>query len=64
MGIGSGERAWSDVKLIKDRKRSSLSGDSLEKRAILFTSAHLEEARLLRSDNGNHGDMFVDNDIR
>ena len=62
--IGSGERAWSDVKQIKDGKRSNLSGDSLEKRAILFTSAHLEEARLLRCGKSSHGDMFGDDDIR
>ncbi len=46
LGIGAGERSWSDVKMIKDGKRSNLSGDSLEKRAILYTSAHLEEARI------------------
>ncbi len=64
MGIGSGERAWSDVKQINDSKRSNLSGDSLEKRAILITSAHLEEACLLPTDKGSNGDMFGDDDIR
>ncbi len=64
MGIGSGEHAWSDVKQIKDGKRSNLSGDSLEMRAILITTAHLEEARLLRTDNESNGDMFGDDDIR
>ncbi len=48
LGIGSGERAWSDVKQIKDGKRSNLSGDSLEKRAILFTSAHLEVTEIMK----------------
>ncbi len=62
--IGSGERVWSDVKQIKVGKRSSPSGDSLEKRAILFTTAHLEEACLLCTDKGGHGDMFGDYDIR
>ncbi len=52
------------MKQIKDGKRSNLSGDSLEKRAILFTLAHLEEARLLHTDIGSHGDMFGDDDIR
>ncbi len=48
------------MKQIKDDKRSNLSGDSLEKRAILFTMAHLEEACLLCIDKGSHGDMFGD----
>ncbi len=64
LGIGSGEHAWSDVKQIKDGKRSNLSGDSLENRAILFTLAHLEEARLFCTDKGSNGDMFGDDDIR
>ncbi len=46
LGIGAVERSWSDKKMIKDEKRSNLSGDSLEKQAILCTSAHLEEARI------------------
>ncbi len=48
-GIGSGERAWSDVKQIKDGKRSNLGGNSLEKRAIFFTTAYLEEDFLLQT---------------
>ncbi len=51
------------MKHIKDGKRSNLSGDSLEKRAILFSMAHLEEACLLRTDKGSHGEIFGDNDI-
>ncbi len=35
-----------DVKMIKDGKRSNLSGGSLEKQAILYISANLEEARI------------------
>ncbi len=46
LGIGARERSWSDMKMIKDGKRYNLSGDSLEKQAILYTSAHLEEARM------------------
>ncbi len=64
LGIGSGKCAWSNVKQIKDGKRSNLGGNSLENRAILFTKAHLEEACLLCTDKGSHGDMFGDNDIR
>ncbi len=52
------------MKQIKDGKRSNLSGDSLEKRVNLFTTAHLEEARLLCTDEVSHGVMFVDDDIR
>ncbi len=36
------------MKQIKYGQRSNLSGYSLEKRAILFTTAHLEEACLLQ----------------
>ncbi len=46
LGIRAGERSSSDVKMIKDRKRSNLSGDSLEKQAILYISVHLAEARI------------------
>ncbi len=34
------------MKKIKDGKKSGLSGNSLEMPAILYTSAHLEEARI------------------
>ena len=65
LGIGAGERSWSDMKMIKDRKRSNLSGDSFEKRAILYTSAHLEEARIRsKHECGNElGDKFTDEDM-
>ncbi len=49
---------------IKDSKRSNLSSNSLEKRAILFITAHLEEACLLCNDNSNHRDIFGDDVIR
>ncbi len=61
LGIGAGERSWSDVKMIKDGKRSNMSGDSLEKQAILYTSAQLEEARI-QSDHecsNDSGNMFT-----
>ncbi len=38
--IGPGEHAWSDVKQVKDSTRSNLCNDFLEKRTILFTTAH------------------------
>ncbi len=65
LGIGTGERSWSDVKMIKDRKRSNLSGDSLENWAILYTSAHLDEARICNEHKCSHdfGDKFTDKDM-
>lgn len=44
LGVLPEERLWSDVKQIKDGKRSNLEGLSLEKCAILFTSAKLNKA--------------------
>ncbi len=41
LGTGAAERSWSDVKKIKDGKRSNFGGISLEKRAILYLSARL-----------------------
>ncbi len=65
LGIGAGERSWSDVKMIKDGKRSNLSGDSLEKQAILYTSAHLEEARICSEHkcSNDSGDKFTDDNV-
>jgi len=40
-GIGAAERSWGGVKQIKDGKRSHLSGESTEKRSILFVSAKI-----------------------
>ncbi len=48
LGIGPGERSWSDVKHIKDGRRSNIGGESIEKRAILVTSARLTEAAICR----------------
>ncbi len=65
LGIGAGERSWSDVKMIKDGKRSNLSGDSLEKQAILYLSAQLEEARI-RSEHecsNDFGNKFTNEDM-
>ncbi len=65
LGIGAGERSWSDMKMIKDGKRSNLSGDSLEKEAILYTSACLEEARICSEHkcSNNIGNKFTDEDM-
>ncbi len=49
LGIGSAEQSWSDVKTIKNGKMANIGGESLEKRAILYAFAKLEEAQLLRN---------------
>ncbi len=41
---GSAEQSWIDVKTIKNGKQANIGGESLEKRAILYTSEKLEEA--------------------
>ncbi len=66
LGIGAGERSQSNMKIIKDGKRSNLSGDFHEKRAVLYTSARLEEERVC-SDyecSNDCGDKFIDEDIQ
>ncbi len=65
LGSGACERSWSEVKVIKDGKRSNLSGDSLEKQTILYTSAHLEEARICSKHkcSNDFGDKFTDVDM-
>lgn len=65
LGIGSAERSWADVKQIKDGKRSNLGGSSLEKRAILFTSAKLREASAIQNaTNSDNTDFFGDDDMK
>lgn len=47
-GIGPAERSWGRVKQVKDGKRShfSLSGESTEKRSILFVSSKKLQAQI------------------
>jgi hypothetical protein len=45
-GIGPAERSWGGVKQIKDGKRSHLSGESTEKRSILFVTAKISQSRI------------------
>lgn len=66
-GIGPAERSWGAVKQIKDGKRSHIGSKSLEKRAIVFISAKMKEARIAREhlekvDSGPSA-MFCDDDI-
>ncbi len=64
LGIGAAERSWSDVKQIKDGKRSNLGRVSIEKRAILYSSARLNEAKI-RANHGDNeeNDLFGNDDI-
>ncbi|KAL3769143.1 hypothetical protein ACHAWU_001211 [Discostella pseudostelligera] len=66
-GIGAAERSWGGVKTIKDGNRSHIGSISLEKRAILYTTARIQDARaererLEKSDAGKNG-MFCDDDL-
>ncbi len=65
LGVGSVERSWADVKQIKDGKRSNLGGTSLEKRAILFTSAKLREANITQNaTNYYNSDIFGNDNMK
>ncbi len=65
LGIGAAERSWSDVKQIKDGKRSNLGRVSLKKRAILYSLARLNKAKI-RANHSEDGenDVFGDDDIK
>ncbi len=43
-GIGAAERSWGGVKQVKDRKRSHVSGQSTEKRTVLFVLLKISQA--------------------
>ncbi len=65
LGIGSAETSWADVKQIKDGKWSNLGGASLEKRAILFTSARMRENSITQNaTNFDNTEFFGDDDIK
>lgn len=68
LGIGPCERSWGDVKNIKTGKRAHLSGDSTEKRAIVYSTALMDTARLRRKEmekvDGNKSNMFGDDDMK
>jgi hypothetical protein len=68
LGIGPCERSWGDFKNIKTGKRSHLSGESTEKRAIIYSTALMDMARLERNerekaDVTDHN-MFGDHDMK
>jgi hypothetical protein len=67
-GIGPVKRSWDRVKQIKDGKGSHLSGDSTEKRSILFIPAKILQAQIEcdcmeKLDATGHNAMFGDDDI-
>jgi hypothetical protein len=56
------------VKQVKDGKRSHLSGESTEKRTVMFVSLKISQARILcdrmeKFDAMGHNAMFGDDDI-
>ena len=68
-GIGPCERVWGDVKEMKSGKRSHLSGDAVEKQAVLYTTARISEARIKRHeleriDASGPDAMWGDDDIK
>ena len=48
LGIGSAERAWGDVKHLKKDKPSHMGSQRLSKKVIIYTTASLNESRLLQ----------------
>jgi hypothetical protein len=67
-GIGPAERSWGGVKQIKTGQRSHLSGESTEKRSIIYISSKVEQARIYRDkmekiDATGRDAMFGDEDI-
>ena len=46
--IGAAERSWGDVKTIKPGKISAISSDVSEKQSIVYTSASIESARIVK----------------
>lgn len=51
LGIGPCERNWAGVKNIKSGKRINIGGESLEKRSILYATALINDARVMRKKN-------------
>jgi hypothetical protein len=67
-GIGPAERSWGGVKNIKTGKQSHMSGESTEKRSILYVSAKIQQSRIMcdrleKLDATGNNAMFGDDDI-
>ena len=69
LGVGSCEQNWAVVKNIKTGKRVNLGGESVEKRAVLYASALINDARVKRKENENleasgPNALFCDDDLK
>jgi hypothetical protein len=53
LGVGPCEQNWAAVKNIQTGKRVNLGGESVEKRAVLYASALINDARVKRKENEN-----------
>ena len=67
-GIGPAERSWGGVKNIKTGKQLHMSGESTEKRSILYVSAKIQQSQILcdwleKLDATENNAMFGDDDI-
>ena len=65
---GPAERSWGAVKQVKDGKRSHLSGESTEKRSILFVLSKIAQAmieceKMEKIDAAGGHQMFGDDDM-
>ena len=54
------KRNWGDVKEIKSLKRSGLSGEWTEKRALIYTTVWVKEARLRMNAKRDKRESNVD----
>ena len=64
-GIGLGERAWGGTKTIKEGKRCSIGGEFIVIRYVLYITAHIDDACLMKETdikNLDH-DMFEEDDF-
>ena len=69
LDIVSAERSWGDVKHIKSGKSINLGSNKLKKRAILYSSARIQEARIIQIEmekvnTPTFSQMFSDDDIK
>ena len=55
LGIGSAERAWKDVKQLKQGNRSHLSGPAVEKQATMYGAYSAQKAAIRHEVSLKHG---------
>ena len=66
IGIGSADRSWGDVKIIKSGKRSAIGSDISENQSIVYKSVCIEEEIIGRnishidSKYGSHSHSWDD----